>query len=472
MTFALHSQYCDVYVNHKNNKGAEHFICPESMKADLAQLYEAITKTHPNPYLYCTKEHLDSAFIRANNMVLTPKSIFDYSMVISNFLQNIRDSHTFFNPRDLLVLSGNNYGIVPFYLIKIDSNFYLSKVYKKTLPVGVEVLEVGNLTVDSLFRLTSVLCPKESHTESALNEITSRMMGIVFNVRNIEDKIRMKYVNINGDTLITQLHRIKSNKLLKNEGWQPPKTISYDFFDDVAYLRIFSFETANERRFKKTIDRFFRKVENSYVSSIVIDIRENRGGFILLLEHLLSYINTSGKTFDLTYSYKRSDLDRFETLSKLKKMDFIKKAKRVYPRGMISKEYDFFNSPKGTVSHILYEKKLSNRRDYVYDGICSLYINGLSMSASVLLAAWFKETNRGKIIGTPCFGSLQGTHGNPATIFLKYSGLPISISTLKLTPKNTQSQNLGDIEIDKTISFKKADLRMVKDPFEKQHSTD
>ena len=442
------------------------------MRADLAQLYETITKTHPNPYLYCTKEQLDSAFISANNMVATPQSIFDYSMVISNFLQNIRDSHTFFNPRDLLVLSGNNYKIAPFYLKKIDANFYLSKVYKKKLPLGVEVLEVGNLTVDSLYKLASALCPKESYTESALNEITSRMMGIVFNVRNVKDKIQMKYVNINGDTSITQLHRTKSNKLLNDEEWQTPKTISYEFLDDVAYLRIFSFEAANEKRFKKTIDRFFRKVENSYVSSIVIDIRENRGGFILLLEHLLSYINTSGKTFDLTYSYKRSDLDRFETLSKLKKMDFIKKAKRVYPRGMISKEYDFFNSPKGTVSHILYEKQLSNRRDYVFDGNCSLYINGLSMSASVLLATWFKEANRGKVIGTPCFGSPQGTHGNPATIFLKYSGLPISISTLKLTPKNKQSENFGDIQMDKTIRFTKKDLRMGKDPFEKELSRD
>ena len=171
----------------------------------------------------------------------------------------------------------------------------MSKVYKKKLPLGVQVLEVGNLTVDSLYKLASALCPKESYTESALNEITSRMMGIVFNVRNVKDKIQMRYVNINGDTLITQLHRIKSNKLLNDEEWQTPKTISYEFLDDVAYLRIFSFEAANEKRFKKTIDRFFRKAENSYVSSIVIDIRENRGGFILLLEHLLSYINTSGK---------------------------------------------------------------------------------------------------------------------------------------------------------------------------------
>ena len=94
------------------------------------------------------------------------------------------------------------------------------------------------------------------------------------------------------------------------------------------------------------------------------------------------------------------------------------------------------------------------------------------MSASVLLASWFKETKRGMVIGTPCFGSSQGTHGNPATIFLKYSGLPISISTLKLTPKKRQSEICGDIQMDKTIRFTKKDLRTGKDPFEKELSTD
>ena len=180
---------------------------------------------------------------------------------------------------------------------------------------------------------------------------------------------------------------------------------------------------------------------------MIIDVRENRGGFILLLEHLLSYIIVNEQTYDLNYSYIRSDLDRFESLSRLKKIDFVKKAKRVYPRGMISKEYDFYLSPKGTVKTILYEKKLANSSNYIYEGNCSLYINGLSMSASVLLASWFKENNRGKIIGTPCFGSLNATHGNPATIFLKNSGLPISISTLKLTPNNVMDGSGNYIDI-------------------------
>jgi C-terminal processing protease CtpA/Prc len=158
-------------------------------------------------------------------------------------------------------------------------------------------------------------------------------------------------------------------------------------------------------------------------------------------------------------------LDRFETLSRLKKIDFIKKAKRVYPLGMISKEYDFYKSPKGTVKSILYKKELKNRNNMSYNDKCTLIINGLSMSASVLMASWFKETQRGEIIGSPCYGSQAGTHGNPASVFLKYSGLPVSISTLILSPENINKERTGDLKMDQKIQFSLQDIKSGNDPF-------
>ncbi|MDB3905113.1 S41 family peptidase [Crocinitomicaceae bacterium] len=442
-------------------------ICPEAMAEDLQELYQNILKTHPNPYIYCSKEELDSAYSAAQNAVLSSKSVLDFSIVLTGFIKNIRDSHTYFNPRDILVLLGNKSKSIPFYLNKIDSRFYMSKSYNNCIPVGAEIIEVGKMTVDSLYNLTRQYSPKEAYTESARGEITTKMMGLVFNVQNksFENDVQFKYVNRLGDTLLTLVGRIKSKKLFKNEDWYPSKELEYEFLNNKAYLRVYSFESRNEKKFKKTIDRFFSIVASNKIDSVIIDVRENRGGYILLLEHLLSYINVNEQTYDLNYSYKRSDLDRFESLSRLKKIDFVKKAKRVYPRGMISKEYNFYLSPKGTVRTILYEKKLANSSNYIYRGNCSLYINGLSMSASVLLASWFKETNRGEIIGTPCFGSLNATHGNPATIFLKNSGLPLSISTLKLTPNNVMESKWGDIHIDKKITLSLKDIEQGADPF-------
>jgi hypothetical protein len=81
------------------------------------------------------------------------------------------------------------------------------------------------------------------------------------------------------------------------------------------------------------------------------------------------------------------------------------------------------------------------------------------------MASWFKESQRGEIIGTPCFGSVSGTNGNPASVFLKHSGLPISISTLILRPENVQNQKTGDILMDKEIKLTLKDIKTGKDSF-------
>ena len=116
----------------------------------------------------------------------------------------------------------------------------------------------------------------------------------------------------------------------------------------------------------------------------------------------------------------------------------------------------------GSMSSILYQKKLTNPLDIYYTGQCTLFTNGLSMSASVLLASWFTDHDRGQVIGTPCFGSMQGTHGNAARIVLENSRIPITISTLKLS---SLEQPLIEITPTKKIQYSVNDWMLGRDPF-------
>ena len=442
-------------------------LCPESMLKDLKQLYHKIHDVHPNPNQYCSKEELDSAYIIAQNAVRTPKNLLQFSLVVSSFLKTMRDSHTFFNLRDVLFLYGRKNPVIPFYVKRFDNKFYLSRIYRNQIRRGSEILKIGKYTVDSLYKLANSLCPQEAYTASAESELCEVMFGNVFNVFNRDRSryIEFTYIDVEGDTLVRNVQATKLRKQYKKGNWYPENDLQYGFENNIGYLRIYSFEPKNEIKFRKKIDRFFKAVKERSCVSVVIDLRENKGGYIVLLEHLLSHINSEGKTYDLRYNYKRSDLDRFETLSRLKKIDFIKKAKRVYPNGMISKEYDFYKSPKGTVKSILYRKKLKNRNNMTYTNKCTLVINGLSMSASVLMASWFKETHRGEVIGSPCYGSQSGTNGNPASIFLKHSGLPVSISTLILNPENVNKAQTGDIKMDQKIHVSLDDIKKENDPF-------
>ena len=461
------AQDCLSFMKYTGKIDSLSLLCPDSMLEDLEQLYNKIHDVHPNPNQYCSKEEFEVAYTIAKNAVRTPKSTLQFSLVVSSFLKSMRDSHTFLNLRDILFLYGRKNPVIPFNVKRFDSKLYLSKIYHDQIPLGCEILKVGEFSVDSLYKLANLYSPQEAHTISARTELCEAIFGTVFNVFNSQRSrdIQFSYINFAGDTVVKNVKATKLRKQHKKGNWNSDKELEYGFENNIGYLRIYTFEPKNEMYFRKKIDRFFKSVKKESCSSVVIDLRENKGGYIILLEYLLSHINSEGKTYDLRYNYKRSELDRFETLSKLKKFDFIKKAKRVYPKGMISKEYDFYKSPKGTVKSILYKKELKNRKNLLYNDKCTLLINGLSMSASVLMASWFKETNRGEIIGSPCFGSQSGTNGNPASIFLEHSGLPVSISTLILSPENVTREQTGDLKVDQKIEVSLRDIKSGKDPF-------
>ena len=182
-------------------------------------------------------------------------------------------------------------------------------------------------------------------------------------------------------------------------------------------------------------------------------------------EYLFSYINTKQASVKTNYLYKRSDYDRFALLSPMQQMQFVNRAKNVYPNGLISKEYDFYKLPKGATKTILYDYLPENDRDYVFKGSCNLVVNGNSMSASVLFAAWFRHIERGQIFGTPCMGGMGGTFGNPAIITLKNAHLDVMVATLKFTPFHVKDRVLSAIYPDVIIKATREDIIEQRDPF-------
>ena len=435
----------------------------EDMSSDLFQLKETILDTHPAPFFYCPDSLFNAAYDQAMRLVQSPKTVLEFAQIINGFTRVIQDSHTALNPRELLRLDSKKRKVSPFHLKEIGEKFYLSKILNNAIPLGVEVLAINNKCIKELYDLTETLAPSEGPAISARKELIEVMMGLVFNLFNNSPShsVNITYVH-NKDTMISIVPGIKLSRYFGRNSWYEKNDIEFSISDSIAYLGLKSFESKRERKYKRVINSFFKKLSQQGISNVILDVRGNRGGYVLLLEHVLSYINANGETFDLNYLYKRSKLDRFETLSRFKKLDFVKKALRVYPQGMISKEYDFYKSPMGSMSSILYQKRLTNPLDITYKGQCTLLTNGLSMSASVLLASWFKGHNRGKVIGTPCFGSMQGTHGNAARIVLENSKIPITVSTLKLS---SIKQPSIEITPTKKIEYSVNDLIGGKDPF-------
>jgi len=225
-----------------------------------------------------------------------------------------------------------------------------------------------------------------------------------------------------------KISKTQQGELFKGE----PIEISFERKEGAGILKIASFSPRNIKGFKKKLDQIFKEVTEKPVDKLIIDLRNNTGGYIVLQEYLMSFLVPKNTVYSADYVYKRSPFDRFSQLSKLERKRFVRAAKRFYPNGAISRELDFYNKPFGSLDTVTNNPVLKNKQGLTYWGPCDLLVNELSMSASANFTAWFTERQRGEVIGSPVSGTNGGTFANPYTFYLTNTGLPVSVSTMKI----------------------------------------
>ncbi len=440
-------------------------LCPNIMIEDIQFLHQRIQEIHPNPYIYVSKDAYDNALKLTLSMVSKELTPYQFSLCVAQFLHGIQDSHTNINPRDLVFLKHSKSYLFPFSVRRIDDKFYLQKSVQNEIPLGVEILSLNHLHVDSIFKVAQQFSFMEGESIEARNEVASKMMGMIFNLMNNKYDVECKYKTLQGDTVKKTLKPITVKAFKKLKNWYAEEKM-YHFFDtqNRGILVVPTFEPRSLKVYKRELDAFFANVRANNCKEVIIDLRDNRGGLIRAQEYLISFFNTAQKNHPINYLYKRSKFDRFSLLPFYQKKQFVRRAKRVYPKGIISQEYDFYKKEFGELDTILYDYIPRNRLEYSYNGNTTLIINGLSMSASAMFAAWFKENEKGKIIGTPCMGTMSGTFGNSATIYLKNTGFPVMISSLKFTPQSQSEIQKTGILPDVLIDLKLEELIQKEDP--------
>ena len=469
----VQSQECTSVFKPKKQLVASTYLCADAMQADLAQVHKHILQTHPNPTYYTTTSALIEAYNKAKKACEQPKTVLEFMLIINDYLNSLKDSHTGLNPKDFLYQVNANRKVLPFFVTQIEQKFYLFGGFSDRLNPADELLAVDEFPIAKLYEMAQALSMCEGAANEAQNEVALDYIGVAYNLLQMslkeQKEAKFQVVKPSGDTTILDIPFVSTWKyFLASLSGQQDDVVSYSFDEqNRGLLTLSSFQPLSLPLFQKKIDEFFAEVEKRNCTHIYIDLRDNLGGLLRAEEYLFSYINTNNIAIQTNYLYKRSNYDRFALLSPVQQMQFVNRAKNVYPNGLISKEYDFYRMPKGSTYNILYDYVPTNERNYTYKGKCSLVMNGNSMSASVLFAAWFKHINRGEIIGTTCMGGMGGTFGNPAAISLQNSQISVIVSTLKFTPLHIKEKVLQPIVPDIWLKMSHQDLLDQIDPFER-----
>jgi hypothetical protein len=409
-------------------------ICPELMVEDLKALYAELKSTHPDLYRNVDVKQLDSAYFVAISKATQPKRLIEFTLIINDFLSEIKDSHTFLNFKELFYFQRSKRHYLPFDLYTVDGKKTITRSGLNKLPIGAELLSINGkslLFYDSLvYRLT----PQESFVVEARKEMADLMLANLVNLYHPAKRNEYCWT-LDSDTLRKTIEGEKFSRFTDDTGTgHHSPEINFERIGQQALLTISTFSARSVNQFKHKLDDVFEALKSNPAQNLIIDLRNNTGGYILLQEYLMSFLNVSNERYAANYVYKRSKNDRFEQLGKWQLWRFKKTAEKFYPNGAIAQEFDFYRSPEGTVDTVLNDVKLHNRNNLLYEGPCTVLINGMSMSAAVNFTAWFQQSSRGTVLGTTAMGTNAGTFANPITVFLKNTSLPVMISTMKINP--------------------------------------
>jgi C-terminal processing protease CtpA/Prc len=165
----------------------------------------------------------------------------------------------------------------------------------------------------------------------------------------------------------------------------------------------------NDENYKSMLYKFFMECFEKDVKYIALDLRNNNGGDISVLDEIFKYTTTSKyRTYDIKY----------------------RSSKEAKNRGMKNKLFKSKNV------------KIKHEDGKVYDGELMVLTSYGTKNEANMIAAIFKENNLGKIIGE-CTGSSPNAYGKNIEFITPNLGMSFSVSSAEcITPyKNNLNEN-------------------------------
>ncbi|MBM72417.1 MAG: hypothetical protein CL847_06505 [Crocinitomicaceae bacterium] len=393
---------------------------------DLDTLRAWVDEIHPWPYSRCSKHEADSAFALAHSEIDSSTSILDFSKLIGRTLGVFSDSHTLINIDQFQSSIANNKGELKIALRYIEGKFFVSKDPNNIIDLGTQIIKINDNPIIEYFNSALSISPTEGNTYTSKVRVATILM-LDFALYDIEDGAeRIILETSKGEVIDYPIVKRSTNieKVKSVVEWVWPIE-----GDSIVTIKVKSFNEGKDGTYYKEVKRGFRKLKRSNYNHLVVDLRGNLGGSATRMKYLLSFIIDEEFAFPEVYLYKQCRETK-------------KNYNDVY-QGFIKWVADKFGDNEQDLQVIKKSAHLeigetdsirlkpnNYKFKQVFDGNTCLLIDGLSASASVSFASYYKRFNRGDMIGENCMGAMTGTFGNPIHRTLNNSRIGVSIASV------------------------------------------
>jgi hypothetical protein len=435
---------------------------------DLKELKKRIIDTHTNPYIYCTREEFDAAFELAQNSIHHGIARGEFVRILGKTLRVMRDSHSGLNYRSLIENYGEAGGLfLDLRIWSVNGELIIKEDYDKVLPKGAVLDRINGKHAKVIYNEIADLSLFEGASITSFIRITDaiyhQFIGISIDVKKRNE---IEY-HMPGDSISKKVvYPGRSIKFIrKRQEKREEKVYDLELLKGgKAILKIGSFDYGSGRKYDRFLKQSFDEIRNANISHLVIDLRNNTGGRANRIKQLLAYLVNDSIIIPTNIIGKQSEASK-ERFDK----SFGRMA-RFYIRTFTSKNSDarqylqLAEIPVGMIDTLYFTSPETPQKKRAFKGKTSLAINGLSASASVNFAAFFKTRNMGQLVGEPCMGPMDGTWGNATAVQLEHSKIGIILSSIRFNTNDNFTISARPIVPDVLIQESALDIQNKVDP--------
>ena len=432
-------------------------ITKEQALEDLKIFQTSLKELHPNIYRYTSKADFDKEYKNVRGQIGETITIKQFYNLVAPIITMVRCGHTF----GIVSLVDDKKGLLPLDVKILDGKLFVLRNLStnKELSAGSEVLTINGMSATDLIN-------------DLRNKQNADGYGVNFKDRIIERDFRWKFATFisQPDSFKIELKDYKTAEqkrftiaALSNDSIAQrlrqlnlPNAKPLDFYVDsknnVAVLKLGSFMAKSIKKqsgqnLRKTIKRSFKKLDNSKVDNLIIDLRGNTGGKVFATPLLFSYL--TDKDFKVANKIIFKHGYKFNHPEYLNRNKFNDWVNRKLDKKINDSTYEW-------TLHNITKKTFKVARN-PYKGKVYFLTNGMTASAGAEFASLVRAHNKGIFVGEETGGDYNGVNGFDRTFLrLPNSGIGVLIACWSGKMAWQESKNVGhgvlpDYEVHPTL---------------------
>lgn len=409
-------------------------LTKEQMVEDYGILYSTLKNYHPAPFLYTPESEFERFYQEQVDDFPDSMNELEFHVVARKLIALLRCGHTLGKPSDAWYSSLKGQKVLlPFEIRSRENQVFISNTVdgEFDFEIGDEILNINGRSIQDVLQEMASIQERDGTTNAFVNEAIVRKFRTYFLFLNgYQDDISLSFKTKAGEIKNTNVKL--SNKRMK----ETPKVLrpenlgvvfennwsvfAMDTLNNLGYLNINSF--SDRKEYKKYYKQVFQYLETNPDARLVLDLRDNGGGYFGNGNELLTYLTPHKFEFNFQRPEKileENEYTKMEKWNKLTKLAFNLKPSKYKKEGMRTHTFKY---------------KPDKRR---FKGQVNVITNGITFSQSALVAAQLHQQ------GAIFYGSETGGNESSTNAMAHYvlnlpnSNVKVLIAHYQVTSNST-----------------------------------